>query len=197
MNDFDYDALQKKRIARGAYYKKNGSKSKGCTLPSDYLTDAQKRKMNGVVKVVKLDQPRSLNEFRNLSKEDRLAYLDFLKENYRPSYRMLATMFGCSQPTAMKEMEKIGYSTGYQKHEMTTKNARKKWEDFLSGVKSQTEETPDFCEQKNQDEKPDSFGVMTADICVVGTPKEIMQMLLLMCGDNRRKFRLSFGEVEE
>ena len=106
-------------------------------------------------------------------------------------------MFGCSQPTAVKEMEKIGYSTGYQKNEMTTKDARKKWDDFLFGEKKQTEEPPVLREQKNQDEKPDSFGVMTADICVVGTPKEIMQMLLLMCGDNRRKFRLSFGEVEE
>jgi hypothetical protein len=94
-------------------------------------------------------------------------------------------------------MEKIGYSTGYQKNEITTKEARKKWNDFLSGEKKQTEETPVLCKQKNQDEKPDSFGVMTADICVVGTPKEIMQMLILMCGDNRRKFRLSFGEVEE
>ena len=49
MNDFDFDVLQKKRIARGAYHRKNGSKSKRCTLPSDYLTAAEKRKLNGEV----------------------------------------------------------------------------------------------------------------------------------------------------
>ena len=46
MHDFDYDAMQKKRIARGASHMKRGSKSKKCTLPSDYLTAAQKRRLN-------------------------------------------------------------------------------------------------------------------------------------------------------
>ena len=53
MHDFDYDAMQKKRIARGASHMKRGSKSKKCTLPSDYLTAAQKRRLNGPVSTYK------------------------------------------------------------------------------------------------------------------------------------------------
>ena len=46
MNDFDFDVMTKKRIARGAAARKCGSKSRRCTLPSDYLTDAQKKARN-------------------------------------------------------------------------------------------------------------------------------------------------------
>lgn len=45
MNDFDYENLQKKRLARNAYAKK-GSRSKKCTLPDDYLTPAQRAKLS-------------------------------------------------------------------------------------------------------------------------------------------------------
>lgn len=38
-----------KRTARGAYAKKGGSKSKKCSLPSDYLTAKEKKGMNGKV----------------------------------------------------------------------------------------------------------------------------------------------------
>lgn len=38
MTDFDYDVKQRRELARAAKYRKRGSKSKKCTLPSDYLT---------------------------------------------------------------------------------------------------------------------------------------------------------------
>ena len=59
MNDFDYDALQKKRIASGAFHMKRGSRSKRCSLPSDNLTPAQLKRRNGPVSTYKLDQPMS------------------------------------------------------------------------------------------------------------------------------------------
>lgn len=43
MNDFDYDIVQKKRVARGAFAHVNRKRGK-CRLPSDYLTAAQKRR---------------------------------------------------------------------------------------------------------------------------------------------------------
>lgn len=39
MNDFDYDIVQKKRVARGAFAHVNRKRGK-CRLPSDYLTAA-------------------------------------------------------------------------------------------------------------------------------------------------------------
>lgn len=50
MNDYQYtfvqDSREKKNIAHSAAKKVNGSKSKKCTLPGDYLTTAQKKKLS-------------------------------------------------------------------------------------------------------------------------------------------------------
>lgn len=40
---------ERKRNGRGAFNKKNGSKSKKCTLPYEYLTNKQKKELNGEV----------------------------------------------------------------------------------------------------------------------------------------------------
>nr|DAL76664.1 MAG TPA: hypothetical protein [Caudoviricetes sp.] len=43
MNDFDYDCMQKKRIARGAFAHISRKRG-GCTLPSDNLTASKERR---------------------------------------------------------------------------------------------------------------------------------------------------------
>lgn len=42
---FRQDIKEKKSIGRGAFAKKNGSKSKKCTLPYEYLTKKGERKI--------------------------------------------------------------------------------------------------------------------------------------------------------
>ena len=50
MKDAEYvfrkDIQDKKSIGRGAFHKKTGSKSKKCTLPSDYLSGKEKKALN-------------------------------------------------------------------------------------------------------------------------------------------------------
>ncbi len=54
MTDAEYlfrrDSADKKVTARSANKRVSGAKSKKCTLPSDYLTAAQKKRLNGEVK---------------------------------------------------------------------------------------------------------------------------------------------------
>ena len=57
MNDFDFENMQKKRIAQGARHRVCGSKSRKCSLPSDLLTAAQKRKLNGPVERYDMGKP--------------------------------------------------------------------------------------------------------------------------------------------
>lgn len=38
MNDFEFDCLQKKRLAQQAKYRKRGSKSKKCPMSTDHMT---------------------------------------------------------------------------------------------------------------------------------------------------------------
>lgn len=65
MNDFDYDCMQKKRTARGAFAHISRKRG-GCTLPSDNLTAKQRREKNGEVKSYNITRPMPWPEFKTL-----------------------------------------------------------------------------------------------------------------------------------
>ena len=93
MNDFDYDALQKKRIAAGARHMKRGSRSKRCSLPSDNLTPAQLKRRNGPVSTYKLDAPMGWDDFKSMPVDLQKKYLTNLVETYGATNEMLGDMF--------------------------------------------------------------------------------------------------------
>lgn len=194
MNDFDYDVLQKKRTARGAYYKKNGSKSKRCTLPSDYLTAAERRKLNGEVKTVELDKPRTIREFNALTDAEKLLYLDYLKSKYHPSLRMLSLMLGCSVQNVNKIALSLGFDTGYKRGQRTNKELNAAWLAFCGGLPNAEEPVKDLDKIEG---KTQGYGCESASVWVYATPQEVSQLLLMLSGDRRRKFHITFSEVEE
>ena len=93
MNDFDYDALQKKRIAAGARHMRRGSRSKRCFLPSDNLTPAQLKRRNGPVSTYKLDAPMRWDDFKEMPVDLQKQYLTYLVETYGATNEMLGDMF--------------------------------------------------------------------------------------------------------
>ena len=95
MHDFDYDVKQKKQLARNAKYKKNGSKSKKCTLPSDYLSRKEKLKMNSEVKTYSMRVPYSWEEFKAMPLDIQREYLIHLRDT-----------FSVKGPTICKELFK-------------------------------------------------------------------------------------------
>lgn len=99
MHDFDYDVKEKKRIARGAAAKKNGSKSKKCTLPSDYLTAKEKKALNGEVKTYCLSKPMSWSEFKAMPLNIQEEYILKLYERFEVSMVDLGYLFGRSGKT--------------------------------------------------------------------------------------------------
>lgn len=108
MTEFDYDVLQRKRLARQAKYKKNGSKSRKCTLRQDHMTNAQLKKMNGEVIKFNMNKPiRSWSEFRGLSRESAREYISNLVGRYSVSIGDLARMFGVSYNTVKKYLQSI------------------------------------------------------------------------------------------
>lgn len=112
MTDFDYDVMMKKRLANQARHKKGTKGRKGCRLPSDYLTEREKKKMNGEVKTVKLGVPMKWEEFKKLSNNLKLEYLNNLKEKYHPSIRQYAEMFSAPRTTIQPCFHKLGFKTG-------------------------------------------------------------------------------------
>lgn len=137
MTDFDFDVKQKKSIAHGAYARKSGSKSKKCTLPSDSLTEAQKRKLNGPCVGVKLDEPMSWEQFKSLPLSLAKEYIANLRETYNASQLMLSGMFGVSPPLICRTFKAMGIESGPAKRTdfgEATKVKQAKWDAFCHGV---------------------------------------------------------------
>ena len=136
MHDFDYDAMQKKRIARGASHMKRGSKSKKCTLPSDYLTAAQKRRLNGPVSTYKLDEPMNLESFKAMPEDLQKKYILNLQETYQANNNMLGKMFGVTGVSVCRMRHALGVSAMGQskmtRDEVAVRDA--KWDAFCNGV---------------------------------------------------------------
>ena len=65
-----------KRIARGSYNKKRGSRSRKCSLPQDRMTKGEWKKMNGEVKTYNLEAPMTKADFRSMPNDLKVKYID-------------------------------------------------------------------------------------------------------------------------
>ena len=134
MHDFDYNAMQKKRIARGASHMKRGSKK--CTLPSDYLTAAQKRRLNGPVSTYKLDEPMNWESFKAMPEDLQKKYILNLQETYQANNDMLGKMFGVTGVSVCRMRNALGIKAMGQSKmthdEVAVRDA--KWNAFCNGV---------------------------------------------------------------
>ena len=168
MHDFDYDAMQKKRIARGAAHMKRGNKSKKCTLPSDYLTAAQKRRLNGPVSTYKLDEPMNWESFKAMPEDLQKKYILNLQETYQANNDMLGKMFGVTGVSVCKMRHALGIGAMGQskmtRDEVTVRDA--KWDAFCNGVvggKPGEVEDEEAEESHNEIEEFESFDDSTDD----------------------------------
>ena len=159
MHDFDYDAMQKKRIARGASRMKRGSKSKKCTLPSDYLTDAQKRRLNGPVSTYKLDEPMNWESFNAMPEDLQKKYILRLQENYGANDEMIGKMFKKSDTIALRlrntlNIKPLG-NCKLNRKEKAIRDA--KWDAFCNGVVGGKPGEPEKVENEDVEESYDEI----------------------------------------
>ena len=78
---FEQTSRERKRIARGAYAKKGGSRSKRCSLPSDNLTAKQRKELNGAVETLNTMKIYTWDEFKRLPNTLKEEYLKILYEH--------------------------------------------------------------------------------------------------------------------
>lgn len=107
MNDFDYDVYLKKRIARGYRSKKNGSKSKRCSLTSDGMTQKQWKERNGTIMSYNLSSPMSWDRFKAMPDDLQREYITSLRDKYSTTATDLARFFGCVPSTITKYCKSI------------------------------------------------------------------------------------------
>lgn len=97
MNEFDYDVYLKKRIARGYRNKKNGSKSKRCSLTSDGITQKQWRERNGEIMSYNLSEPMSWETFKTMPIDLQTEYIKGLRDKYGTTATDLAKFLAASR----------------------------------------------------------------------------------------------------
>lgn len=127
---FYSDIREKKKTATGARHVKRGSRSKKCTLPSDYLSRKEIEKMNGEATTVKLNEPMSWNEFIHLSKNLQEHYLNHLIVNHGATISSIST--------DLFERAKTTLPNYVRKHELSVDPVRRRsgkdiqmWQKFL------------------------------------------------------------------
>lgn len=136
MNDFDYDVLQKKRIAAGARHMRRGSRSKRCFLPSDNLTPAQLKRRNGPVSTYKLDAPMRWDDFKEMPADLQKQYLTYLVETYGATNEMLGDMFYV-HPTYVGAVKKALGVVSHNPHRVIGEKKAirdQMWAAFCNGV---------------------------------------------------------------
>lgn len=92
------DIREKKSAGRGVFGKRTGSKTRYVGLPHDHMTAAELKRRNGKVSTVKLNQPITYAELKELTPSLRFLYLDNCINRYKARRLDLVAMLGISNP---------------------------------------------------------------------------------------------------
>lgn len=94
---FVSDIRERKGMARGSYAKVNGSKSKKCTLPSDFLTEKERKKLNGECSTWNLDYFYTFESFKEMPLGIQVEYVNHIVDKWSVSIAVIAVeLFGKS-----------------------------------------------------------------------------------------------------
>lgn len=108
LNDFDYDVMQKKRIASSARHRVCGSKSKFCGLPSDHMTHAQWKKQNGEVKTMNMNRPMTWPDFKAMPNDLQNEYVQKCVETFGCSLHDFGSLFNVHPMTISRNFKECG-----------------------------------------------------------------------------------------
>ena len=150
------------------------TKKKGCTLPSDYLTPAQKKKLNGDVISLNMNKPCRWAEFKLLSKDLQEKYINSLHERLGAGRTAISRMFGI-QPSTFKKFVDMKALDIFPSSPGPKMSDPKGWENFMNGLLT-SEETFD----------PDE-GVPVSDLICMPSEKEAKAF---------ERFEISFNGID-
>lgn len=131
MNDFDYDVLQKKRLANQARYRKCGSKSKKCPMSTDYMTRKQWEKRCGDVMTYQLRKPMAWKDFKAQPTNIQKLYIESIMNTYHATATDLARMFGVTPATVLRFCSDKELQINFVKGKRMDKEQQAKFERFL------------------------------------------------------------------
>ncbi len=117
MKDEEYvfrsDVREKASVSRSARYRRTHNGKRGrVKLPSDYMTEKEKKQMNGEVKSYRLNEPMSWKEFKALPDDIRVIYVKLLREKFHCFDSAIAEMMGVNKCSFSQEIKRLGLGHG-------------------------------------------------------------------------------------
>lgn len=195
MSDFEYDCLQKKRLAGQAKYRKRGSKSKKCNLPSDRLTQKQWKERCGPVVSFNFNKPMNWETFKNLSAIVQTEYITNLQKKYGVTAVDLGDMFGVRALTVRKHVDANGLNVTFPRGHSMNAERRAVWNEFLGVVPTNVVES---VPENTADEAPAEEvveEVVETEVLTAQTEPENVIAPMEPKGMNMKKFCLQFAGV--
>ena len=197
MTDVEYilreDARSKKSSGRGVYSRKRGSKSKSCSLPSDRLTEKQKKEFSGEVKTYNLSVRLSYAEFKQLPPDLMTEYVNRLVRTYGANFSDIAQSMGITSETPRVFRDS---HPGFPKFKpggrsAWTKSTASEWAEFIrdkrySNGAVRFVDVEEVQESQNETvsipevEEPASAETVQADaitVTLTGTPQQIAEFI--------------------
>lgn len=140
-----------KRLARGAYNKRTGSRSKKCSLPSDRLTPKQLKERNGEIMSYNLSKPMNWDTFKKLDDDTQRRYIYRLANSYHGRSRDVAVMFGITPVYFSNWLSRKSWGGEVFPH-TGKRTAHSAWLDFLRSDSPKPEGVLEHVEEPSSDQ---------------------------------------------
>ncbi len=123
----------KKTTSRGARAKRNGSKSKKCSLPSDGMTQAQWKRRNSEVKTYNIKFKMTYEQFKDMPQDLQGKYLTQIVQAYGATLADIARdVFGVNPNTLWMFCKSRNISTPRTSRDSLS---QPDWSEFLGGLR--------------------------------------------------------------
>lgn len=91
----------------------------GVKLPSDYMTEKEKQKMNGEEKVYRMNKPMNWDEFKSMPDDLKIIYIKAIRKKYNAPDAQIARMLGVTPTPVSVEFRRLGIGAGKTKGRCT------------------------------------------------------------------------------
>ena len=150
MTDFDYDVMQKKRLARNQFHNAK-YKHGGCHLPHEDLTPAQMKRRNGPIMTYSMNQPMSWNDFKSMPHDLQQQYLDGLHARFGVGPSDIAKYLFLRTPNSLRQ------STVAMGLTVAKRDKNRDLDGFLAWLRKADEDTRAAEEEKKPEANTDSI----------------------------------------
>ena len=151
MSDFEFDCMKKKQLAGQAKYRKRGSKSKKCSLPSDGMTNKQWKEKCGPVISYNPNKPMIWDDFKKLPTHIQAEYITNLQQKFGVTAVDLGKMFGVQALTVRKHADANNLGVEFPRGHALSAAKKAEWEKFVC---PEQEESQAFVEPDEGDDWP-------------------------------------------